>query len=62
MFTMNCKVPGCGATALVSEELTAQWLANWHVYEEHREIWIAVIGEDRPPRDPDPRIPISDGP
>jgi hypothetical protein len=29
--------------------------ASWHVYEEHREAWIKIIGSDRPPRDPDPR-------
>jgi hypothetical protein len=32
-------------------------LSSWHVYEEHREVWISVIGSDRPPRDPDPRKP-----
>lgn len=31
-------------------------LASWHVYEQHPESWRQAIG-DRPPRDPDPRIP-----
>jgi hypothetical protein len=31
-------------------------LAAWHVYEDHPDVWRRVIG-DRPPRDPDPRIP-----
>lgn len=29
--------------------------ASWHVYENHRDAWIAVIGNDREPTDPDPR-------
>jgi hypothetical protein len=31
-------------------------MATWHVYEDHLDIWLALIG-DRPPLDPDPRDP-----
>lgn len=42
--------------------------ATWHVYEEHRDVWIEMFG-DRPPNDRDPRLdsvavamrPFSDG-
>jgi hypothetical protein len=30
--------------------------ASWHVYEEHRATWVSIVGSDRPPIDPDPRI------
>lgn len=32
----------------------AQGEAVWHVYEEHRDQWVAHYG-DRLPQDPDPR-------
>jgi hypothetical protein len=38
------------------ERSVAGCLATWHVYEKHPDIWRQVAG-DRPPLDPDPRIP-----
>jgi hypothetical protein len=37
----------------------AQCACTWHVYEDHRDIWLEQVG-DRPPRDPDPRDPLFD--
>jgi hypothetical protein len=28
--------------------------ATWHVFEDHRDVWLAVCGP-LPPQDPDPR-------
>jgi hypothetical protein len=51
-----CYIPACGWK---SREWPTHHLAgcegSWHVYEEHREIWVLIIGYDRPPMDPDPR-------
>lgn len=38
------------------ERAVSGCLASWHVYEKHPDVWRRVIG-DRPPLDPDPRIP-----
>lgn len=32
----------------------AQGAAVWHVYEQHRDVWLSIIG-DRPPAGSDPR-------
>jgi hypothetical protein len=34
----------------------AGYMATWHVYEKHPDLWRDAAG-DRPPLDPDPRIP-----
>jgi hypothetical protein len=34
----------------------AQAEVVWHVHDEHPDVWLEVIG-DRPPEDPDVRIP-----
>jgi hypothetical protein len=46
----------CDWATAEPELAVSQCLATWHVYEEHPEIWQRIFG-DRPPRDPDPRIP-----
>jgi hypothetical protein len=51
-----CLQPGCKWQTGEPEEFVSQCLASWHVYEDHPDIWLALIG-DRPPQDPDPRIP-----
>jgi hypothetical protein len=54
----ECKQPGCKWRTAEPEEFVSQCLATWHVFEDHPDIWLAVIG-DRPPRDPDPRDPAT---
>lgn len=46
----------CGWETAEPERTVTGFLASWHVYEKHPELWRAVIG-DRPPLDPDPRDP-----
>jgi hypothetical protein len=46
----------CGWQTLEPEQVVSGCLAAWHVYEQHPELWRRVMG-DRPPGDPDPRIP-----
>jgi hypothetical protein len=51
-----CEVPGCGWTSRdwpTRDQAGCE--SSWHVYEEHRETWVLVVGTDRPPVDPDPR-------
>ena len=52
----SCRQPGCEWHIAELEEFVSQCMATWHVYEDHPDIWQALIG-DRPPRDPDPRDP-----
>lgn len=54
----RCLVPGCSGWSPPSQPTggIARALAVWHIYEEHSEFWLAVMG-DRPPAVPDPRIP-----
>jgi hypothetical protein len=51
-----CLLQNCGWETAEPEELIAKCRTTWHVYEDRPDIWLALIG-DRPPRDPDPRIP-----
>jgi hypothetical protein len=46
----------CDWQTLEPEPAVSGGLATWHVYEQHPEAWRRIVG-DRPPRDPDPRIP-----
>lgn len=46
----------CGWHTREPDQAVTGFLATWHVYEKHPEIRRQVMG-DRPPRDPDPRIP-----
>jgi hypothetical protein len=49
-----CKVGDClWSSGLQESDEIAGYLATWHVYEEHRDVWAGQFG-DRPPRDPDP--------
>lgn len=52
----------CGVCGWQSREWPTQdqagCEASWHVYEQHREEWIEIIGSDRPPVDPDPRVGV----
>jgi hypothetical protein len=50
----RCKLGECKWTAENPVEGIVGCLATWHVYEDHRDVWLAVAG-NRPPRDPDPR-------
>lgn len=51
-----CRVTGCKwITPELNKEI-AGCLATWHVYENHKDVWFNLFGE-RPPLDPDPRIP-----
>lgn len=47
-----CKI--CGASEHWTTRDAAQAAAVWHVYNDHREAYVATIGEDRPPKDPVP--------
>lgn len=46
----------CSWNTAEPDQLITGCLAAWHVYENHPDVWRAVIG-DRLPLDPDPRIP-----
>ena len=52
----SCNQPHCDWRTAEPDRLISGCLATWHVYEEHPDVWRRVIG-DRPPLDPDPRIP-----
>lgn len=55
--TAVCDVTGCGWISGSQPNATvAGCMATWHVYEEHRDVWVTLAG-DRLPADPDPRIP-----
>jgi hypothetical protein len=53
-----CKVPDCGFATGEPIPDIAGCLMTWHVYEEHPDIWRRIAG-DRPPADPDPRVPLT---
>jgi hypothetical protein len=55
-MSARCRVLGCGWRSDEPKEYISGCLATWHVYEEHPDIWKGVFG-DRPPIDPDVRIP-----
>lgn len=41
----------CDTRESWSTEAAAQAAASWHVYDQHRAVWVTVIGSDRVPRD-----------
>lgn len=47
-FSILCKL--CPLDEAWTTEAAAQAAATWHVYREHREAWIKVMGADRPPQ------------
>jgi hypothetical protein len=51
-----CHQDDCGWETGEPNRDIAGCLAAWHVYEDHPDVWLRVIG-DRPPADPDPRTP-----
>lgn len=57
--TGNYYTSMCALCPWVSEPYPTRDLvgcrSSWHVYEEHRDAWVAVIGSDCEPVDLDPR-------
>ena len=47
-FKATCKL--CPWDVAWTTEEAAQADAVWHVYLDHRQVWIEQMGEDRPPR------------
>jgi hypothetical protein len=50
----QCMLGDCGWESEGEVEGIVGCAATWHVYEDHRDVWLAVCGPF-PPRDPDPR-------
>lgn len=44
----RCKL--CGWDAAWTTQEAAEFDSVWHVYLDHRDIWIDTMGEDRPPQ------------
>jgi hypothetical protein len=56
MSAICTAIPGCSWKTGETDLDICRALSVWHVYEDHHEIWTSFYGE-RPPRDPDVRIP-----
>lgn len=46
-FKILCKL--CPNDEAWTTQAAAEAAAVWHVYTEHRESWIKIVGSDRPP-------------
>jgi hypothetical protein len=55
-MSAKCKVAECNWETDEPSRHISGCLATWHVYEEHPDAWKSLFG-DRPPIDPDVRIP-----
>lgn len=56
-YEVDCRHDDCTVSMWSTDQFALQCWVTWHIYIDHRQIWLSVIG-DRYPDDPKPDLAL----